>query len=226
MTTPSILKRAYDGVALFAVLHLALLGGLIVAVFASGALDREKAVRLVAVLRGEWPIPDEDSAGQDALSSAETSADEPAETTTVTSQTDLDIMHREAERIRVELEQQLALVHSMMLRVTTAREAFAKETQEQADRDEVTSNANEQEGYKKQIEIYEALSPKVAVEHLLSMADPAEAAGILVEMETRKAKKIVESAKRGKQLAQMKAILRRVREVSPGRSAELSSQGG
>ena len=135
-------------------------------------------------------------------------------------------MHREAERIRVELEQQLALVHSMMLRVTTAREAFAKETQEQADRDEVTSNANEQEGYKKQIEIYEALSPKVAVEHLLSMADPAEAAGILVEMETRKAKKIVESAKRGKQLAQMKAILRRVREVSPGRSAELSSQGG
>ena len=194
--------------------------------FASGALDREKAVRLVAVLRGEWPTPDEDSAGQDALSSAETSADEPVETSFVTSQTDLDIMHREAERIRVELEQQLALVHSMMLRVTTAREAFAKETQEQADRDEVTSNANEQEGYKKQIEIYEALSPKVAVEHLLSMADPAEAAGILVEMETRKAKKIVESAKRGKQLAQMKAILRRVREVSPGRSAELSSQGG
>ena len=226
MTTPSILKRAYDGVALFAVLHLALLGGLIVAVFASGALDRDKALRLVAVFRGEWPTPDEDSSGQDAHSSAETLADEAAETTTVTSQTDLDIMHREAERIRVELEQQLALVHSMMLRVTTAREAFAKETQEQADRDEVTSNANEQEGYKKQIEIYEALSPKVAVEHLLSMADPAEAAGILVEMETRKAKKIVESAKRGKQLAQMKAILRRVREVSPGRSAELSSQGG
>ena len=80
-----------------------------------------------------------------------------------------------------------------------------------------------EDGFKKQIAIYESLAPKIALEHLLAMPDPDEAAKILLEIQTRQAKKIVETAKRGDRMKRMKTILQRVREVAPDRSAELDS---
>ena len=53
-----------------------------------------------------------------------------------------------------------------------------------------------------------------------------EAARILIEMEVRKAKKIVEVAKRGDQLRQMQRILERVRVVAPERSSDLDRSEG
>ena len=61
------------------------------------------------------------------------------------------------------------------------------------------------------------------MQHLLAMSEPDDAARILLEIQTRKAKKIVEAAKRGNQMERMKAILKRVREVAPDRSAELET---
>ena len=63
------------------------------------------------------------------------------------------------------------------------------------------------------------------MEHLLSLGEPDEAAKVLLELTTRKAKKIVEAAKRLDQIAKMKVILRRVREVAPERSSELEGPG-
>ena len=79
----------------------------------------------------------------------------------------------------------------------------------------------ETEGFAKQIAIYNGLTPKTALQHLLGLEDPDEAARILLAMKTRQAKKIIEAAKRGDQRKQMMAVLQRLREVSPGRSAEL-----
>ena len=69
----------------------------------------------------------------------------------------------------------------------------------------------------------EALAPKVAVEHLLSLGNVDEAARILGAMGTARAKKIVESAKKGTQSEQMKAILRQLRETAPGKGADLAA---
>ena len=58
------------------------------------------------------------------------------------------------------------------------------------------------------------------------MNDPDEAARILLEMEARRAKKIVEVAKRGDQLRRMQRILERVRAVAPERSSDLDRSAG
>ena len=61
------------------------------------------------------------------------------------------------------------------------------------------------------------------MQHLLALPEPDDAAKLLLEMNTRKAKKIVEAAKSGGQLTKMQNILRRVRQVAPDRSLELAS---
>jgi len=107
--------------------------------------------------------------------------------------------------------------------VITERESFRREQEEARREREASIEQQRQDRYMRQIAIYESLTSKVAVQHLLAMPEPDDAAKVLLEMDTRKAKKIVEAAKQGDQLERMKTILRRVREVAPDRSAELES---
>ena len=225
MTSPSIGKRIYDAVALFAMLNLLVAGGIIAYLLATGTVDAEKVHRVAAVLRGE----DQPEVTEPALEPPQKPVDvvEPAQTEDVVaaSQMNLEIMRREAERIKAELDQRLALNNSIMLRVMTEREAFQRENEAAAKVEMEAEQQRQNEGFEKQLEIYEGLAPKVAVEHVLGLQDPDEAARILLDMDTRKAKKIVEAAKRPDQMQQMKLILQRLREVAPDRSSELETGG-
>lgn len=226
MTQPSMLRRAYDGVALFAVLNVLGLAALIGYLVNSGAMDGEKIRRVVAVLRGE----DEEN-GEEDVAGAETAEGEPTESPKVgvdavaESQIDGEILRLESDRIKAELAQRLALNNSILLRVTTERESVRQEREDAARKQEAVAAKRNDEGFKKQIAIFESLSPKVAVEHLLSLSEPDAAARILLELTTRKARKIVEAAKRLDQIERMKVILRRVRDVAPERSTELGDDG-
>ena len=222
MSRPSILRQVYDAAALVAVLNLfglVALGGLLVW---SGAINGEKLRRIVGVLRGEEPPP-VDALAVEAIE--EEASDQTPLEAVAQSQMDLGIMRLEGERIKQELDQRLALNNSILLRVMTEREKFEQQRKENEAKQERASTQRQAEGFRKQISIYEALSPKVALKHLLDMSDPDEAARLLLEMTTRKAKKIVETAKSGDQLQKMKVILRRVRDVAPDRSAELEATG-
>lgn len=224
-TNPSIAKRVYDGVALFAILNLLGLAGLIAFLASSDAVSGEKLRHMVAVMRGEEPDPDKgvppDAPGGGAekagAAAGQATGDEP--------EVDAQVMRLEGERIKAELDQRLALNNSILLRVMTERERFEEEQREAVRQQQRSAQQRKSEGFKKQIAIYESLSPKIALEHLLDMAEPDVAAATLLEMNTRKAKKIVEAAKRGGQMAKMKLILRRVREVAPDRVEELESGG-
>jgi hypothetical protein len=220
MTNPSIFRRAYDGLALFAMLNLVVVGGLGAYLIGSGVADTEKIRRVAAVLRGE---DESDVDAETPPAPAEAVVPVAADDSVAMSQMDLEIMRREAERIKAELDQRLALNNGIMLKVMTEREAFRKERDAEAKRKEIASQEQNREGFAKQIEIYEGLMPKVAVEHLLSLPEADEAARILLEMDTRKAKKIVEAAKRPEHMQQMKVILQRLREVAPDRSSELGT---
>ena len=126
---------------------------------------------------------------------------------------DIEILQREAERVKVELDQRLVLSNSILLKVKTEREEFKAEREAAVRRDEQTRNLVRDEGFEKQIAIFEALSPKVAVQHLISMNNPEEAAKVLTALDADRARKIVEAAKRGSEMSQMQAILQRIREV-------------
>ena len=52
MNATSLVRKTYDGVALFAVLNVVFVGGLMAYLISSGAVDAEKFHKFVAVIRG------------------------------------------------------------------------------------------------------------------------------------------------------------------------------
>jgi len=219
---PGILRRMYGVVALLAVINIGALVGLCGYGITSGALDAKKLAEIGRVLRGESATP-----AKPTDSPAAAPADAPVQavksTGGVENDEQIEMVHREAERIRTELEQRLALSNSILLKVREEREAFRKEREEDATRARLVADSQKEEGFLRQVAIMESLSPKVAVEHLLSLGSVDESARILGAMGTARAKKIVESAKKGAQSEQMKAILRQLRETAPAKGADLAA---
>lgn len=227
MRNPSVVRRAYDLVALFSLLHVVAFAGIGAFLFATGAIDGPKLGDMVQVLRGGRVVGagEEEHTPEPTGESVEAGEVEGGQTTDASGE-GLELLRLEANRIKTELDQRLALNNSILLRVTMEREAFRKEQQAAAASNEAARAERQNEGFTKQLAIFQSLSPKIAVEHLLSLRDPDEAARLLREMDTRKAKKIVEAAKTGARMASMKDILRRLRDVAPGRSDELDPTRG
>lgn len=225
MLKPGRLRQVYDTAALVALINMGLLAALATYAGITGAINAEKINQMAAVMRGEVPssiasprISSETAPAQDAVPANDAAS---TETWADAAPPDLETVRREADRIREELRQRLALNNSILLRVTNERQEFHREREEERKYQESLRAEQTAEGFRKQVQIYEGLAPKIAVQHLLSMADVDEAARILIQMDTRKAKKIVEAAKRGDQLGKMVTILQRVREVAPLRSGEI-----
>lgn len=224
MSSPSMIRRAYDLAALIALLNGVALLGVGGYVMATGGISADKMRGIAAVLRGTPPTmapPTAPPVTQAAAPSTERS--KPATTATEASLMDVEIMRREADRLQEELRQRLALNNSILLRVTTEREAFKRERETAKRQSESARKERTTEGFEKQVQIIEGLAPKVALQHLLGMSDVDEAAKLLMGMEIRNAKKIVEAAKKGDQMKQMTLILQRVREAAPDRSTELAA---
>jgi len=217
---PGFMKRMYNAIALFALLNMVMLAAGVAYLFATGAVDSAKLRQVGMIVRGV-SLPSTKPAAPDV---AQDHSAKPATPVAAPPETDVDIeiAYRESERIKTELEQRLALSNSILLKVRTEREAFEKEREAVKLRDEAAARVQGEEGFRKQVAILESVAPKVAIQHLLSLPDSDEAAKVLTAMDTAKAKKIVESAKRGDDLSRMKTILQRVREVAPTRLADLS----
>jgi hypothetical protein len=225
MSVRSALRRAYDGLALFSVLHLVAVGGILAYAVWSGVLDGPALERVAMALRGALPSePRAPARGTDGRTNDLRTPEETkssakdvsaTETPVISSTQELDVYRREAERIRIELDQQLALVNAALLKVTKEREAFHREREALAQKDDEALLARRAEGFKKQVEILEGLAPKVALEHVLGIEDPDEAARLLAAMDPRKVRRVVEAAKSPKDLQRMRAIVQRVQDAAP-----------
>lgn len=225
-----ILKRTYDTVALFVVVNVVGATVLLAYLISAGVLSGEKVRTIGMVLRGESVVadPDDKTTGGDepapvnvARATALAATVDNADPQT---QMEIELLQREAERVRVELDQRLELINSILLKVQTERKAFKRERETAAQVEKAEQDKRRDKGFEKQVAIFESLAPKIAVQHLLGMNDPDEAAKILIALETDKAKRIVEAARRGADLAKMRGILRRLRDVAPGRSAALEDE--
>lgn len=231
-SSPSMLRRVYDGLSMFALMNIVGLVGLLALLSSSGTINVEKLRRMVGVMRGEEPVVQAGVTGpfngtdKDAASEGTPNSEKADASASSDSGTDVQIMRLEGERIKAELDQRLALNNSILLRVTTARERFQRERDVAQKQQDQARMKRQTDGFKKQIAIYEALSPRVAVEHLLGLSDPDDAAAIFLELDTRKAKKIIEAAKRDDQKQSMMTILRRIREIEPETFDNLSGDGG
>jgi hypothetical protein len=195
LATP--IRGVYHALAALALLHVAALFGAGGVMLATGRLKVDRAREALAVLRGQAPSTVQ------AAPVAETAPDAqpPAETILDVGppiSVEQELLHREADRIRADLEHRVALNNRIMLRVTTEREAFQKE------------------GFRKLVEIMEALSPAAALDLLIGMPDADEAARLMFEMDARKARNIVEAAGRNPaQADRIRLILERIGQSAP-----------
>ena len=227
--TPSLVRRVYDMAALLALLNLIALGGLVVMLTTTGGVNGEKLRAIFAVLRGDnvaqapkdHPSPTDTTASTKQATGAAAAETDPMAETAL----DADLLRLESKRIQTELDQRLALNNSILLRVMTERERFHEEQKQKAEREEAGLEERRGEGFQKQLAIYQALTPKVALQNLLGLGEADDAARILLELDARKAKKIVESAKSPDDAKKMRTILQRVREVAPDRSDMQDTDG-
>lgn len=209
----SSLKATYDLAALFALLNVVALVGVVAVMLTNGSLSAEKVREIVRVLRGETAVIPESTAPATAPEAATAPADVAAKP--APKPEEVSLMELEAQRLRTELDQRVALANSIMLKVAGERDAFRKE-REAAQKQAESDRARElDQGFQKQLDILTSLSPKTALEHLLALNDLHKAARILMSMDTDQAKKIVESARKGEDLARMKAIVQLMQDVTP-----------
>jgi len=202
-------KRMYEVAALLALLHVVAAAAVIGALISSDRLNQEKAQQMVKVMRGELPVeppPPEPEPEPEPVKDVNQAR---------LSRVSHEIHRREAERVKTELEQKLGLVNSVMQRVTAERLAFQREREAFNERQDKITEDRTDEGFLKQVQLLESLSPKAAVQHLMAFGDSDEAARLLYAMEPRSAKKIIEAAKDGKTLARMQEIMQRMRDVAP-----------
>lgn len=225
MADKSPVRRAYDLVALFALLNVVAVvavGGYLVG---TGVLTVETVQRVAAAIREDGASADETS--PDAVTD-ETGRQDGEVASAATpggySASEEESMRREAQRIKAELDQRIDLMKMIRLQWVAQKEAFEQQRAQIDERAAEVARAQEDEGFKKELAYFQSLSPKVAVEHLLALPDPDDAARVLLEIPTRKGKKIIEAAKRGDQMQKMKAILQRLRNVAPERSNELEDK--
>lgn len=219
---PSIFQRIYSAAALVAVLNWIMIIGVLGYVLGKGYLNRETVGRVVKALR-EGPVdPDAVPEGAKSGAEAEETRSVVGSDAVLAAQMDSEILRLEGDRIRAELDQRLALNNSILLRVSGERDRFKKEQEDASKRQAAEQERWGEEGFKKQVEIYEELKPKVAMPLLLDL-DPDEAARILYTVDTRTAKKMIESAKKPGDVSRMKAILTKLRDVAPKRSSALGA---
>jgi len=216
---PGTLRRVYDAVALFALLNVLGLAGITGLYSLNGTLRPENVREAVRALRGESCAT---GASPVMEAKAGVEADDKKATREPFDEVEMDLMQREAERLKTEVEQRVALANTIMLKVKTEQETLRREKEEFAKKEEAERARQRDTGFHKQLEILTSLNPKMALEHILAMNDVDKAARMLSAMEPDRAKKIVESARRGEDLARMKQILERMEMVAGG--AELRAQ--
>ena len=217
MSASTTIKKGYEAMALFAVLNWLGAAGLAMFLISTSRVDGDMLRQVVAVLRHEDLATQDD----DAAASADAQSGDSQRQASVETRIEREVARSEGERVKAELEQRLATINRILLQVTKKREAFEEEVADAAKLEADRRAERQSDGFKKQLELFEAMTPKTALGHLLNLPNQDDAARILAQMDTRRGKKLIEAAKRGDDLTRMRIILQRVRDVSPERSDDL-----
>ncbi len=213
-----MLKKLYHVVALFAVLNLLVLGGAVAYLAGTGRLSGERVEQIAGVLRGEWPRPQETQAEE----STEAPPPAPSSDTLVQEQAEEEVLRLRVDRRRAELQQQAATIAAARLEVTRQREALERREGELDALQSKREKEEESAGFQKELELFASMKPKLAVTYLLEKP-PEDAAALLLQMDTRKSKRLVEAAKTASQRRAMTEVLEKLREVSPAQADLLSA---
>lgn len=189
-------------------INMAAIGGLAAVAWTKDWLAKDRVVRAFAVLRGEEqaePVPTTMPAVE---------ADQPpiASSEQIRLQREADeIARTELERRRREIQNGWELLERQQLAFVKAKEAFEdgrKRYEEEARR---RAEQDEDGGFRKELDIIAGLKAKDAKE-LLRLKQDADVVRILMEMEPRKARKIVGECKKSDERLWIGRILEKLHD--------------
>jgi len=206
-----MLKRIYNSVAVLALIHMFGLAGGLAFLASTGRLTPENARAVVEVFRSEAADSEEgESASGREAPVAQAPAPPPA------GSVEEEVARRNLERVIMEANQRLILANRQMVEVKRRREELADREAERAKARVEQAGQSAREGFKKDLEILSVLKPKVALDSLLARP-PEDAALILMAMDARRGKRIIEAAQKDpRKRAAMQAIQLKLREQSAG----------
>ena len=205
------MRRVYHLLALGALLNLLVLGGTGAYLFSKGHLSRDKILQMAEIARGD---DTDEEVEEDPVAPEEPSATATRVDLSTESQYAQEIAVREMQRFRDEMDQRMALNNKIMLQITTRREALEREIRAFQRRREQDVEVKDNEGFKKELEIFESLKPSAAMELMLSKGSVDDAAKLMLQMESRKVAKIIEAAKTPADKMKLATIQERMKEVS------------
>ena len=207
-----MVKRIYHVIALIALLNLVVGAGIVAFLAGSGRVTRGHLDAVVETLRGYGELEEEAEPASDA---PERSAGESEDEIGSVGSEKEEITRRNLERQITQAEQRLLLATRTMMDVRRRREEFEREREAAAAEEIQKEEEQAADGFKKDVEFLESLTPKVALDRLL-LRPVDDAARMLMVLDTRRGKKIIETAHKNPQKWEsMVPILQRLRELSP-----------
>lgn len=208
-----MIKKAYQLISLLAIINLSGLIGAGLYLWMSGRLTMERAEIVAQVLRGEYP-PEE--APEEATGPGEA---ERAETQIAQAQAQAGTLLRLLGREYRETEDRQRLVDAAMLDVIRRQEQLEAERGSFRQQQQALLEQRAQDGFQKELELLQSAKPKTRKELLRRKAD-ADVVRVLMAMDERQGKQVIDACRTPEELAWIGRILHRIETFNDLSSAE------
>lgn len=185
--------------------------------WSKGWLEKDRLRNAYAVLTGEGDDdattkPADDKDGRVATSSEQIKKNKDAE----------EIARTELERRKREIQNGWDLLERQQLALLRSQESFEEQKKRHAEALERKAEEAGDEGLKKELDILSGLKAKDAKE-LLKLKDDADVVRIMLEMEPRKARKIVSECKKSEERLWIGRILEKLHDRDAAQAEVLAA---
>lgn len=201
-------------VSALAIANLLALIGAVGFLFGTGRLNADRVERITEIILGE----DEEKTEDVAPEIAQPEEKEQAQVKLARAREQSDLIRRLFERQERETRDRQRLVDAMMLDVTRRQEELAEE---QELFDEQQRNLREerlQSGFRKELELLETTKPKMRRD-LLRAKNDADAVKLMMEMDTRAGKQVIDVCKSPQEKVWISRILYEIERLNEPRPA-------
>lgn len=201
------------GIALAALLAM---GGFVGYLYGTGKINATRVDRIAAVLRGELDELPTESVGEADVDAAPDAGSEPRARTSEEVQANRRREHLESlrlERAARDLEAKRRLLDQVMGDVVRGQEALAAREEEFEKKRKYVLDAAMEEGFQKELELVESMSPRQAKEHVINVWNrhKIDAVRLMAEMDTGRARRILETFKTPEELEIQTDLLEQIR---------------
>ena len=217
-------KAIYQVICILAIANLVAVAGIIAFLFATDRLDAERVDQMAAVLRGEDLSERAPATPPAAPTTQPAEKKDTAETQLARARERGDLAQRLLERRGREVEDRQRLAEALMLDIVRRQETLAEERAALEAQQRKIQEERLRSGFLKELELLASVKPKVRKD-LLAQKSDTDVVKLMMEMDQRAGKQVIEACKRPEEKAWIGRILHQIQMQSETPSAEAESSG-